>query len=100
MVNESDFIGKDYDGTPMDRFEGEASGWIWNELGEATFYAGELTTTTSKEVLERIQFNVIERYRDLVRFPDPCPNCGRSGTDHDGECSTPQWKGPDHGVTK
>lgn len=97
-LSESDFIGKDYAGAPMDRFEGEASGWIWNESGEKTFYAGDLTVVTSPEVLERIQFNVIERYRSLVRFPDPCPNCGRNGLDHKDECPTPEWKGTDRSV--
>lgn len=88
-------MAKTYDGLAMDQFEEEASNWIWNELGKKTFYNGELTVTTSKEILDRIQFNVIERYRSLIRFPDPCPNCGRNGTDHKGECATPEWVGPD-----
>lgn len=82
----------------MDNFEKRASSWIFNEEGENKFFAGEVTTNTNKLVLERIVSNVICAYRDLIRFPDPCPKCGRVGTDHDGECETPDWIGKDNGI--
>lgn len=69
-----------------DRFEREVTGWIQQERKH-----GEID-------LERIEFNVIDVYRRLIRFPDRCPNCTRNGGDHDMECLTQDWIGPDHGV--
>jgi hypothetical protein len=91
-------ISEKFDGIKRDDFEKRAAGWIWNELGEHKFYAGELTITAHKETLSRIEFNVIDAYRDLIRFPDKCPGCTRSGRDHDMECPTPNWKGKDFGT--
>lgn len=82
----------------MDLFEERAREWIMNEEGESKFYAGELTVNVHKETCESILFNVIDAYRDLIRFPDPCPYCTRSGRDHDGECENPEWKGKDNGI--
>jgi len=87
-----------YNDEKMDLFEERASKWIMNEVGEHKFYGGTLTVNTSKETLESIQFNVIDAYRDLIRFPDSCPDCTRAGRDHDSECSMPDWKGKDYGI--
>ena len=67
----------------FDRFEAEAAGWIHQELKH------------NEIDLERLEFNVIDTYRRLIRFPDPCPSCGRSGLDHKGECPNWEWEGPD-----
>jgi hypothetical protein len=82
----------------LDLFEKRVEEWIMNEEGEKKFYAGEKTVYTDRVVLERILSNVITAYRDLIRFPDRCPNCTRSGRDHDGECETPDWEGKDNGI--
>lgn len=31
-------------------------------------------------------FNVKEAYFRLVKYPEPCPGCTRSGRDHKGDC--------------
>jgi hypothetical protein len=75
---------KDWDNP--DRFEREVIGWIQQERKHA-------------EVdLERLEYNVIDVYRRLIRFPAVCPGCFRSGNDHDMECALPDWTGPDHGL--
>ena len=89
----SDKIG-DYDVDEMDSFEREASGWIFNEANPV------FLSDKKQDTLERIQSNVIDTYRRLIRFPDNCPGCGRTGRDHDMECETPEWEGPDHGILK
>jgi hypothetical protein len=71
-----------------DQFEQEASGWIRQELKH-----GEVD-------LERLEFNVIDTYRRLIRFPDRCPACTRNGLDHDMECPTDGWTGPDRSPVK
>lgn len=78
----------------FDRFEAEAAGWIRQErkIREAHLQNGRPQADFD---LERIEFNVIDVYRRLIRFPDPCPTCGRNGLDHDGECSNWEWEGPD-----
>jgi hypothetical protein len=91
---------KQYNNEKTDLFEKRVIEWILNEEGEGKFYAGELIVNTHKEVLEMIIFNVIDAYRDLIRFPDRCPSCTRSGRDHDEECLTPDWKGKDYGIFK
>ncbi len=40
-----------------------------------------------EQILERIEFNVMDAYRDIIQYPEPCPECTRTGNDHDGECS-------------
>jgi hypothetical protein len=67
----------------LDRFEREATGWIRQELKH------------ERIDLERLEFNVIDVYRKLIRFPDACPDCHRSGLDHDMECQMDSWVGPD-----
>lgn len=66
-----------------DRFEHEATGWIRQELKHGVID------------LERLEFNIIDTYRRLIRFPDPCPYCHRNGLDHDMECLGDDWVGPD-----
>jgi hypothetical protein len=82
------------DRADYDRFEREAAGWIQQErsLRRADQEHGR---EHSDYDLNRIESNVIEVYRRLIRFPDPCPECHRSGRDHDGECGNWQWESPD-----
>lgn len=92
-----------YDGYKKDLFEKKVIEWVMNEEGENLFFAKTLKTNTHILVLERIIFNVISAYRDLIRFPDQCPNCGRVGNDHDGECPIPVtpdggWESRDFGI--
>ena len=87
-----------HDGQIMDLFEMRVEKWIMNELGEQKIFNGEVVVNTSALVLDRILFNVIDAYRDLVRFPDKCPGCTRSGRDHDGECPNQNWVGQDKGI--
>jgi len=88
----------EYNGIIMDDFEKRATGWIMNEEGKTKWYWNTKIFKTEKPVLERIVFNVVDAYRDLIRFPEHCPGCTRSGRDHDGECPTEYWEGPDHGL--
>jgi hypothetical protein len=37
-------------------------------------------------ILERIEFNVMDAFYDYI-YPEPCQECGRTGKDHDCECS-------------
>lgn len=71
-----------------DKFEREAAGWIQQELKH------------DRIDLERLQFNVIDTYRRLIRFPDHCPDCHRNGLDHDMECQMDEWVGPDYGLAE
>lgn len=74
------------DNPAPDRFEREAAGWIRQELEH------------DEIDLRRLESNVIDTYRMLIRFPDRCPGCTRNGRDHDMECPTQEWEGPDRGL--
>ena len=69
-------------------FEERISEWIHNERSFLQEWkSGECKPISSIDsILERIEFNVMEAFYDYI-YPEPCPECGRSGRDHDGECS-------------
>ena len=73
-------------------FQSRIHGWIQNEkefLEE--WKSGEIPKNRRgvcnvDSVLERIEFNVMDAFYAYV-YPEQCPECSRTGHDHDGECS-------------
>lgn len=72
-------------------FKSRIKDWIENERSFLEHWKrGDIASNGEEysldHILHRINFNVMDAYDDLIRSPDPCPECTRTGGDHDGEC--------------
>jgi hypothetical protein len=71
-----------------DEFTREAEAWIRHNA--QTYKERHLHGDPYQfdALIDLIVFNVHDRYYDLVKYPEQCPGCSRSGRTHDGECPT------------